>query len=589
MPKYPEITEEDFYDKINKIYKKYKVKKEKRDLDDICNPKDFKLQLPQQFLAEFINPKTPYMGVLVYHRIGAGKTCTEVRIAEKWKKYKRIIVVVPASLKNNFRGELRSLCAGENYLNQNERNELLKLHPTSDRYKEIIEKSDSRIDEYYEIYSYNKFVELIKNKELNLKNSLLIIDEIQNMVSEEGSFYQELYKVIYDSPQNLRIVLLSATPMFDKPSEIALTMNLLRIPKLLPVGKEFDKLFIKTTKREDGKYSHSVQNMDIFKEYVRGYISFFRGAPPIVFPKMTIKYVKCEMSDFQYGSYIKVLSNEEKDLSGEHVGKKKTLKKVLKSLNVSDLPNNFYIGTRFISNIVFPNRKINDEGFDSLTSKKILSDLPNFSCKFAEIMTKIEKCRGKVFVYSGFKEFGGIKSFVKVLEAFGYKDYMKHGEGKKRFAVWSGDESIATKEEIRTVYNRKENLKGGKLKILCGSPAINAGVSLTAVRQVHVIEPYWNKSRLDQVIGRASRFCSHKDLEEEKRNVKVYIYVATAPGFGTKKNIPETIDQYIQHLAMEKDNIIKNFERAIKEVAIDCGLNKNANVYEGEDEIICDK
>jgi len=175
------------------------------------------------------------------------------------------------------------------------------------------------------------------------------------------------------------------------------------------------------------------------------------------------------------------------------------------------------------------------------------------------------------------------------LEAFGYKDYMKHGEGKKRFAIWSGDESISVKEEIRTIYNRKENLKGSKLKILCGSPAINAGVSLTAVRQVHVIEPYWNKSRLDQVIGRASRFCSHKDLEEEKRNVKVYIYVATAPGFGRKKDIPETIDQYIQQLAMEKDNIIKTFEKAIKEVAIDCSLNKNANVYEGEDDIICDK
>ncbi len=200
MPIYPEITDEDFYERINEIYKKFKVRKDNRDLDDICHPKEFKLQLPQQFLAEFINPKTPYMGVLVYHRIGAGKTCTAVRIAEKWKKYKRIVVVVPASLKGNFRNELRSLCANNNYLKDNERVLLSKLHPSDQKYKDIIAKTDERINEYYEIYSYNKFVDLIKEKKLNLKNTLLIVDEIQNMVSEGGSFYKELYDAIHIAP-----------------------------------------------------------------------------------------------------------------------------------------------------------------------------------------------------------------------------------------------------------------------------------------------------------------------------------------------------------------------------------------------------
>ena len=582
MPTYPDISDEDFYEKVNDIYKKFRVKKQNRTLDDICHPKEFKLQLPQQFLAEFINPKTPYMGVLVYHRIGAGKTCTAVRIAEKWKKYKRIIVVVPASLKGNFRNELRSSCADDNYLKDNEKKLLAKLHPSDKKYKEIIAKSDERIDNFYEIYSYHKFVELIKLKKINLKNALLIVDEIQNMVSEGGSFYEELYEIISSAPKDLRIVLLSATPMFDKPSEIGLTMNLLRLPTELPTGREFDKMFIKSTKRNGDKYTHSVKNIEIFKEHVKGFISYFRGAPPIVFPKMKIKYVKCEMSDFQYGAYVRVLQNEDKVLSS-------TKKKIAKTLNVSDLPNNFYIGTRVISNVVFPNKKINEDGFLSFTAKRILNDLDNFSCKFASIMERIQKCNGKIFVYSSFKEFGGIRSFATVLEAFGYSDYTKTGEGKKRFAIWSGDENISIKEEIKAVYNLKENLRGHKLKIILGSPSIREGVSLTAVRQVHVLEPYWNQSRLDQVIGRASRFCSHKDLEEHQRNVKVYIYVAVPPGYGRKKNIPETIDQYIQHLSTEKDKVIKTFEKAIKEVAIDCGLNMKANVHEGEDDIICDK
>jgi hypothetical protein len=91
MNKYPNIEDKEFYEKITKIYSKYKVKKEKKTLETICYPKGFKLQLPQQFLSEFINPKTPYMGVLVYHRIGSGKTCTAIRIAEKWKKHKRFL------------------------------------------------------------------------------------------------------------------------------------------------------------------------------------------------------------------------------------------------------------------------------------------------------------------------------------------------------------------------------------------------------------------------------------------------------------------------------------------------------------------
>ncbi len=587
MPIYPEITDEDFYERINEIYKKFKVRKDNRDLDDICHPKEFKLQLPQQFLAEFINPKTPYMGVLVYHRIGAGKTCTAVRIAEKWKKYKRIVVVVPASLKGNFRNELRSLCANNNYLKDNERVLLSKLHPSDQKYKDIIAKTDERINEYYEIYSYNKFVDLIKEKKLNLKNTLLIVDEIQNMVSEGGSFYKELYDAIHIAPKDLRIVLLSATPMFDKPSEIGLTMNLLRLPKPLPIGRDFDKTFIKTVKRKGDYYSHSVKNIELFKESVKGYISFFRGAPPIVFPKMKIKYVYCQMSDFQYASYKKVLVNEEKNMAG-------TKKKVAKSLNVGDLPNSFYLGTRVISNVVFPNKKIGEDGYLSFTNKKIRNNLEKYSCKFFEIMNKIQKTKGKVFIYSSFKEFGGIRSFVRVLEAHGYKDYSKDGEGKKRFAIWSGDENITLKEEIRAVYNMKSNLKGSKLKIILGSPSIREGVSLTAVRQVHVLEPYWNQSRLDQVIGRASRFCSHKDLEEDQRDVKVYIYVSVPPNYNSRlttnqvTNKERTIDQYIQHLSMEKDKVIKAFEKAIKEVAVDCNLNKRANVHEGEDDIICD-
>lgn len=565
---YPKISDKDFYKKIEKIYDQYKIPKNKMTADQYCRPRQFKLQAPQKFLPEFISPKTPYKSILIYHRIGAGKTCSAIQIGEKWKKTRKIVFVLPASLKCNFLGELRSLCGNGEYLKDSERKRLEKLEPGEEEYKEIIARANKRICKYYDIYSYNKFIEKIKDNEIKLNNSILIIDEIQNMVSETGTYYTELYRLLHKSPSDLRIVLLSATPMFDRPVEIALTLNLLRPERPLPIGKEFEKKFIEE-KKKGSKIYYDVKNMDLFKEHIKGYVSYYKGAPDFTFPEMNIKYVDCEMSNFQHGIYKKLVKKE--------CNNKTSLEKcnIEGSYDAVNLPNNFYIGTRFVSNIVFPNGKVGDKGFDSFTEKLIVKDLEKYSAKFAKIMRSVKRSVGKIFIYSGFKHHAGLSSLVKVFEAFGYLNYSKHGPGRKRFAIWSGDESQDMKDMIREVYNRADNIDGSKIKVILGSPSIKEGVSLKAVKYVHVLEPYWNQSRLEQVIGRASRFCSHISLPEEKRSVKVYIYIATHP------NEKVTVDQYIKQLSDEKNDIIKKFENAIKESAIDCRLNKNANQKEG--------
>lgn len=573
---YPDIKDNNFYDKITKKFSDYKIPKKNKEFDEICFPKEFKLQIPQKFLAKYINPRTQYTGALMFYRIGAGKTCAAVQICEAWKKKRKIIVVVPASLKNNFRTELRSLCAGEAYLKNDERKLLQKLHPTDEKYQEIIKRSDERIDEYYQIYSNNKFVELAEEKKISLRKSLLIIDEIQNMVSEKGKFYKVLNDTIHNAPKDLRIVVMTATPMFDKPNEIALTMNLLRIPFELPTGREFDKEFINIVETKDGKFTYIAKNLDIFKERIKGYVSYFRGAPPYVFPELTVKFVKCEMSSFQYRAYLTVMRDEDR------AGTFKNRYKIYKSGEIAELPNNFFIGTRLVSNVVYPNKKVGEEGLKSFEGKHITKYLDMYSTKFARIMRKIKNSSGKVFVYSAFKGFAGIKSFIRVLEELGYKNYWENGEGRKRFAVISGDESINQKEEIKTVFNMAGNNDGHKLRILLGTPATAEGFSFFSVRQIHILEPHWNVSMLSQIIGRGSRFCSHKNLPEEERNIKVYVYMATHP------NEDETVDQYINFLATQKNKIINEFEQALKEASIDCNLFKNANVFKGENDIICE-
>ena len=153
----------------------------------------------------------------------------------------------------------------------------------------------------------------------------------------------------------------------------------------------------------------------------------------------------------------------------------------------------------------------------------------------------------------------------------GYSNFLEEGFGKKRYAIWSGDENLKEKNLIRETINNKDNKDGSKLKIILGSPAIKEGISLLRIRQVHVLEPYWNMSRLDQVIGRAVRFCSHKDLPRDERNVSIYIYLT----IDKSKTNPISIDQQILSIALRKQILINEFETVLKKSAIDYYLFQN--------------
>lgn len=558
------------FDKLNK--NKYKIKKNNKSMKELCNPPKFKLQPNQLFLGALFK-NTNIKGLLVFHKIGGGKTCASIRAAEEIKRKMKIIVVLPASLKGNYIDELLSACTGEDYISNKDRKKLENLDMKSDKYKKIYDRALTKINKYYTIYSYHKFVDLIQKNKIKLRNTLLIIDEVQNMISENGTFYNQLKKVIYKSDDKTRIMLLSATPMFDKPTEISLTLNLLKLENKLPVGTEFNNTFIdiQQTKR---KTKYDVKNMDIFKNSIHNMISYYRGASPKTYAEERFKVVRCKMSEFQYKSYLAAVSDDRNFIKGS-----------FKTIDLLDMPNNFFIGPRMVSNIAFPNKSTNALGYSSFEGDVLkMENIKEYSIKFYKIFKKIKACDGLTFVYSNFKEYGGLKSFVKFIEYHGYKNFKVHGPGHKRFAIWSGDEKHEVKNEIKHTFNKKENVDGSLLKIILGSPAIKEGVSLKRVQQVHVMEPYWNISRMQQIIGRALRYCSHKDMPRDKRFVDVFVYVATCP---EKKCV--YADDYIWKLAKQKQTLITKFEDALKEKAIDCEIFYDGNNYPSDKKKIkCD-
>ena len=553
---------------ISKKYKKYEFKNSinKKTLKELCKPPTkFTLQPPQKFLADIM--KSKLNGILVFHKIGSGKTCTAIRIAEEHKNKKNIVVVLPASLVTNFRDELRTLCAEDNYMTKKER---LEFDDKNEKDRSlIIEKTNERIDKYYTIYSYNKFVSLIDTEKINLENTLLIIDEVQNMISETGVYYQKLYNFIKNGPSNLKIVLLSATPIFDKPVEIALTLNLLPLKTLLPIGTEFNETFIETDESSKGIPIYKFINRDLFTESTSGFISFYRGMPEKSFPRSNLSIVKCKMENFQYKSYQLVLKKE----------KNKSNKKI----DLLKLPNNFFISSRMISNIAYPNRKANADGFESFVGDKLkLKNLKKYSIKFYKIIKNLKKTEGKGFIYSNFVEYGGLKPLAVVLEQNGYVNFKHRDTTSKKnpkfYAVWSGEETLDYKQLVKYTFN----LKDSNLRLILGSPAIKEGVSLKRVRQIHILEPYWNNSRFEQIVGRGLRYCSHADLPLKQQEVDIFLYISHRPKENSYKDKTKildkmSVDRYINYLAISKQHLISQFEGVLKSNAIDCIINKNIN------------
>ena len=247
-----------------------------------------------------------------------------------------------------------------------------------------------------------------------------------------------------------------------------------------------------------------------------------------------------------------------------------------------------------------------------------LSDakLVNYSPKFKRIIDNIKKTNGNVLVYSQFKTLEGLGILGLCLKARGYAEMKisldknnaieievaEEDYQKPKYAVFSTDRDVAnvilsifnsdmnslgkeTVDKLKRMHDFKgttpNNLHGELIKILMITQSGSAGISLKNVRQVHIVEPYWNKSRIDQVIGRANRTCSHIDLPVSERNFKVFMYRMMMTEEQNRKSVYIrstdkllTTDQSIYNLAERKNKITSKILVNMKKAAVDCSLNK---------------
>lgn len=130
---YTTHSRKNFYNFVENNYHKFriaakpiytdpdKIEKEQKRKENACSLMDQSADtvqafIYQKFIREYIRNASPYRGVLVYHGLGSGKTCSAIAAAEAiyGSTGKKIIVMTPFSLRGNFIGEI-SFCGFKHF------------------------------------------------------------------------------------------------------------------------------------------------------------------------------------------------------------------------------------------------------------------------------------------------------------------------------------------------------------------------------------------------------------------------------------------------------------------------------------------
>jgi hypothetical protein len=238
----------------------------------------------------------------------------------------------------------------------------------------------------------------------------------------------------------------------------------------------------------------------------------------------------------------------------------------------------------------------------------------HYSPKFAQIITDVNESPGSVLIYSSFRTVEGLGILSEVLNRQGFKqislkkveneyyftdsDIFNEKYDNKRYVIFDQDKDKTkllmnlfnndfrniTNEMRKALPKDAEQLYGKLVKIFCITQSGAEGISLKNVRRVLLVEPFWNNVRIEQVIGRAIRSCSHEALPKKDRTVQVFSYIMklttkqVQSDFNIEKNDKGlSTDEHILETATKKKKIIDKFLNMMKSASFDCVINSKQN------------
>lgn len=665
----------------------------------MCNM-EVELAPYQIFVSNFLSFQTPYNSLLLYHGLGSGKTCSAITVAEEMRDYlkqmgisKRIIVVASPNVQDNFKLQLfddRNLleidglwniksCTGNKFIRE--------INPMSMKglsREKVIAQINRIINNAYLFVGYIEFANIITKKmkidsDISEKNKqraserklrkyfddrLIIIDEVHNIRMTEDNqnkrVAMNLLKLVKIA-KHLRLLFLSATPMYNSYKEIIWLLNIMNINDrraTIELKDIFDK---------SGNFIMNESGEEIGKKTLSrkatGYISFVRGENPYsfpyrIFPKdfapentfshndypdiqlngaeiiQPLHYINVYLNNigsYQLSGYNYILdnivdnTNIEKSIGLEQMEKfgYTILQPPLEALNIIYPQNDITADEMLDSQDINKELLIGKKGLNSIMTHESIANPPNrfnfdyrpwviqqygrifspekignYSAKIKNICDSIMKSTGIVLIYSQYID-GGLVPMALALEELGFIRNDKKSllsdqsiekidsitllpkgqhKGAKfmpaAYTMITGDKTLSPdNESVVKTLTSSDNNRGQKVKVILISKAGSEGIDLKNIRQIHILDPWYNMNRIEQIIGRGVRTKSHCQLPFKERNVEIYLHATLLD------RSREAADLYLYRLAELKAIQIGHVARVLKESAVDCLLNIRQNNF----------
>jgi Helicase conserved C-terminal domain len=351
---------------------------------------------------------------------------------------------------------------------------------------------------------------------------------------------------------------------------------------------------------------------DLFATTSQVYRTFTRATCNYVFPEEVERPLKKEKTLMTFYKAL-VVPGEDEQEQQEILEEMRDIDDVAQEKNARDADDDDVVPEaleKYEKRIQKALQKISKNGDVYLSVEALAS---KYSPKYAAIIRELNDKAfvGKALVYSQFRNVEGLGVLSLALKANGWAEFKIRKDDKGEWQTDIKPEDMSkplyfmydsTNEEqtnllvkvfnnevpdnIKVAFGAKNNLRGDILRLIMITQSGAEGISLKHVRQVHILEPYWNEIRISQVIGRAVRARSHSDLPEKERNVQVFRYVVTLGKEQKKRNKTLankdgslTTDEYIRNIALRKANIINKVQDVMKSTAVDCLVHAKQHAY----------